>query len=780
MVSAQRIRAGAAYVELYADDNMLTRGLRTAQKKLKAFGTSISGLGKDLLKVSAIFATPLIGGVKVFADFEKQMANVSTMLQEPEKYMDAFKKGIRDLSVELGESTETLAGGLYDILSASVPAEKAMGVLAVSARAAKAGMTDTKTAADAITTVLNAYGLSADRAADVSDLLFAIVVKGKTTFAQLAPSIGQVVTVAATAGVSLEELGATLAVMTRNGVQTDNAMTALTAIVSSFLKPSAEAVEYARELGFEMSTTTIKSEGLAGIFERISKLPPDAIAKLFPNVRALRGVLPALQNMQGFTKDMEVMASRAGAAETAYSKMAAILEHSLGQVKQALMTDLAAIGDALSGSVENAAQAVKRWAIYLRETIEKNKELVVTIAKVVAIAGVVGGALVAVGGAVSLLGFSFGSIAAVISGVGSAIGILITSLAAILSPIGLVTAAVIGLGAYIVYASGIGEKALAWLGDVFDSLKDTAITAWKGISDALAAGDITLAAKILWLSLKMEWQKGVTYLNEIWLGFKDTFVSIFSNAMYDTLAAATIAWGMMEDAWLSTTSFLMDAWTKFTSYVTKTQNELSGWIAKRWIEIAGVFDKSIDVEFSKSYIDEDVDRVSKAAQSGAQGEIQKRQAEREEANARREARLASIAQAASKEEKNRNDEYTKSVMESEKALSDARKEWQEAIAQAATARVSAEINVSEDVGGVGGAGGIEGAIQKLSGIGDSIDYAASRVMSYEVMGTFSAETADRMGLGSDASERTARASEETAKNTRRMAWQMEQGGLVFE
>ena len=775
MPSSKGIRAGAAYVELYADDNRFSRGLRRAQRKLKAFGASISGLGKDLLKVSAIFAAPLIAGVKVFADFETQMANVSTMLQEPEKYMERFRKGIRDLSVELGESTEALAGGLYDILSASIPAEKALDVLAVSARAARAGLTDTKTAADAVTTVLNAYGLSADRAADVSDLLFSVVMRGKTTFAELAPSIGHVVTVAASAGVSLEELGAMLAIMTRSGVKTDTAMTSLTAIISSFLKPSSEAVRYARELGFEMSTTAIRSEGLAGVFERISRLPPDAVSKLFPNVRALRGVLPALQNMHGFAEDMEAMLSRAGAAETAYSKMAATLGHSLGQVKQAGKAVLAAIGEALAGSVEDAAKEIKRWAIYVREAIEKNRELIVTIAKVVGIVGVAGGALVAVGAAISLLGFSLGGIAAVVSGVAAAIGLLGSALAAILSPIGLVSAAVVGLGAYIVHASGAGEKALTWLGDTFKSLKDTALAAWKGISDALAAGDITLAARILWLSLRMEWQKGVSYLNETWLGFKDYFVSIFRNAMYDALAAATLAWGMLEDAWLATTSFLMDAWAKFTSYVARTQNELSGWLAKRWVEIAGIFDDTLDVELARSYIEEDVARVNRQAQSSAEREIRKRREARVEAESRRNARLAAIAETAGRDERRRQDEYTKGILESEKALSDARREWQQAIAQAATARVEAEARTPE-----ARADGLEGVIDKLSGIGDAVDVAASRIMSYEVMGTFSAEAADRMGLGTDAVERTARATEETARNTKRIAWRMEQGGLAFE
>ena len=152
MPSARNIRAGAAYVELYAHDNRLVKGLHNASRRLKAFSASVRQIGMQLAKVSAVFAAPLVAGVKIFADFEQQMANVSTMLDEPDKHMGRFRKAVRQMAVEFGESTEALAGGLYDILSASIPAEKAIDVLAVSVRAAKAGMTDTKTAADAVTT----------------------------------------------------------------------------------------------------------------------------------------------------------------------------------------------------------------------------------------------------------------------------------------------------------------------------------------------------------------------------------------------------------------------------------------------------------------------------------------------------------------------------------------------------------------------------------------------------------------------------------------------------
>ena len=92
------IRAGRAYVELGVNDKLVA-GLRRAQKRLQTFGAGVEQIGSRLTKLGAVLALPFAAGAKVFMDFEKQMANVSTMLDQPEKYMDAFSAGIRKMAV---------------------------------------------------------------------------------------------------------------------------------------------------------------------------------------------------------------------------------------------------------------------------------------------------------------------------------------------------------------------------------------------------------------------------------------------------------------------------------------------------------------------------------------------------------------------------------------------------------------------------------------------------------------------------------------------------------
>ena len=100
----------------------------------------------------------------------------------------------------------------YQLLSAGV--SDAAGIqktLTASVKLAKAGFTDTATAVDGLTTVINAYGLSTAQAAKVADQFAQKQNDGKITIGQYAEKIGKVAPIAAALGISLEEVNAALA-----------------------------------------------------------------------------------------------------------------------------------------------------------------------------------------------------------------------------------------------------------------------------------------------------------------------------------------------------------------------------------------------------------------------------------------------------------------------------------------------------------------------------------------------------------------------------------------
>jgi len=220
---------GNLVAHLRLDDVQYMSALKRAET---ALGKSARRLGQISIRYAKYAGVAVAGymtaSVKAFASFEEQMANVSTMLDEHSlRLMPSYAKAIKSMAREFGVGTDTLSRGLYNILSASIAPEKALSVLNTTVRAAKAGMTDTATATYAITGILNAYGMSAEKAGRISDILFATVKRGQTTFAQLAPVVGRVTAISAEAGVQFEQVAAALATITRGGISTEEAVTGL-------------------------------------------------------------------------------------------------------------------------------------------------------------------------------------------------------------------------------------------------------------------------------------------------------------------------------------------------------------------------------------------------------------------------------------------------------------------------------------------------------------------------------------------------------------------------
>ncbi len=300
-----------------------------------------------------------ISSVKEFAAFEMGLANVSTMLDDATmKYMPEYERQLKKMAIEFGQSTDTLSKGLYDILSASVSADEAIEVLRVSSKAAIAGLTDTGIAADALTTILNSYGLEAKEATRIGDILFATVKGGKITFGELAGSIGKVASLAAAVGLEFTEVSGAIATMTRNGVQSDIAMTSLRAILVTFLQPQADAVKIAKKFNLVLNANTIRTIGLTGVLEKLTDATEEEIAGIFKNQRALVGIAPLRGNLTALIEDQEKATDSLGKQEEAYGKIIDKTGIKLKRMAESWKSLKVAAGEGGASAIDNLSNAM--------------------------------------------------------------------------------------------------------------------------------------------------------------------------------------------------------------------------------------------------------------------------------------------------------------------------------------------------------------------------------------------------------------------------------------
>jgi TP901 family phage tail tape measure protein len=307
-----------------------SKGMRELNKNARTLGRTASSLNapfraaaKGIAIAGAAAAAGLAYAVTKASEFETAMLNVNSIAKESPETFDAMKASVLDLSNRLPQSAETLAQGLYDIASSGFAGEEGLQVLEAAAKAASAGLAQTSESAAGITAVLNAYGLSADEAGRVSDVLFRTVDRGVITFPELASEIGKVTALAAPLGVSIEEVGAGIAVLTKNGIDASNATTQLNSIMQRFIKPSKEAQKVAASFGIELTSDALASKGLSGaLTEMVEKTngSKEALAAILGDARAIRGAFVLAKNGgEQFNDELALMQNAAGATDTALS-----------------------------------------------------------------------------------------------------------------------------------------------------------------------------------------------------------------------------------------------------------------------------------------------------------------------------------------------------------------------------------------------------------------------------------------------------------------------------
>lgn len=285
---------------------------KTLNDQLQKAKTTSEGIGGIYAKVATVLTA--IAGVGIGAAFKKgleelsefnlKIAEVNTLLPRTNQVTEKTEKAIRGLSTAYGRDARDLAAAYYDVISAgSQDAAESLELLEAATRASVVGVTDVKTATGAILSVLNAYGSENVSATEASQKLFAIVQQGRTTFDELASSVGMVIPVAAQLDIGLGELGGILAVSTRVSGSTAQSVTQLGAAFSNILKPSEQSKQVIKllnkELGtaLEFSAQSLKEKGiqkfLQDIFDATSsfKNQEAILSKLFGSTQALRGVL---------------------------------------------------------------------------------------------------------------------------------------------------------------------------------------------------------------------------------------------------------------------------------------------------------------------------------------------------------------------------------------------------------------------------------------------------------------------------------------------------------
>jgi len=346
------------------------------------------GIGFKALGVAIRFANESFDD---FRKFGKGVAEINTLLPKNQKLTRDSIKTLQKFSSEFGSNAQSQARAFYNIVSAGVKGtSKQLKTLATANKAAVAGLVDIDDSARVLVSSVNAYaksGLTAERA---SDVLFATVREGQTTFGELADTLGNVTSIAANAGVKYEELAGAIAFVTKSGIKTDIAITGLRQVFASVIKPTKEAADEARRLRLEFSKTAIETDGLAKFLKKVqvaTKGNEQSLAKLFGNIRALA---PVLNIVNGNFKDFEriLKETKGSAGDTA--RAFEIMKNAMDFQLSGLSADIATFGRNLLTTLAPAIDVIisksRTVASVLGEAFSGDTEIEVIDKKVLKVA----------------------------------------------------------------------------------------------------------------------------------------------------------------------------------------------------------------------------------------------------------------------------------------------------------------------------------------------------------------------------------------------------------
>ena len=380
------------YAEISLDNSSYMEGLRTSESAGKDFESSLKGntsktkTGFDTLSTSVSACKSVLATVGIGFTMDKVIKGLSEAYNEATKLDEKLRgastlygsvavdqtklvDNLKSISLQTGESLEILGQTVYDAMSAGVqPTEDMADVLKVvasSSKLAKAGFTDTNTAMKASLSVINAYGMGIENINKVSDILLNTQNLGVTTVEELSNALSKVTPVASAFGVSIENVTSALALMTKQGTNTEVASTGLSAILSELGKSGTTASENLQKASLSAGLTETSFKGLLfsgkslgdilDIMADYAEQNNLSLVDMFSSIEAGKSALQITNaGAEEFNKTLDSMETATGLVSESFEKMVTPSQ----RLDSAIATLKTTIGEKLKPTVDSAKNAL--------------------------------------------------------------------------------------------------------------------------------------------------------------------------------------------------------------------------------------------------------------------------------------------------------------------------------------------------------------------------------------------------------------------------------------
>jgi len=518
---ADRIRAGAAFVELTADDDELKRRLKEAQQKVTDMQKHLArpmlrpmlrdfaqlSMQSDVLnkrlgleEARAKLANPMLRPMlREMALADKAMAKLNKQFEFEQLRarvgtVRAHLQSIADKAKKIGHGV-AFAGAGITAGGAAIVAPLA---------AAFKGMLDRSTEIAKLSTKL---GVSTEQ---LSEFAYAAELTGQSFqdleghWENLAERVAQGATGGGEAAETFKKLG-----IDAGQLKLQNPVEQLITLAEAMRGVTNET----ERLGMLSSLGGDKFQGLNALF----KQGPEGIRKMMGEAKTV------------------------GASVSSESAAAAVkTEQAFLRAWTSIKSIFWSVGEAFLPLVDTLQAGVSLFVGLIggvRAFIQNNKILVMVLAGVGLTLAAIGVGVIALGGIITAFG-------AVASAVGTIVGVAWSPITLTILGVGLALVAITAIVAGLTYAffkfTEVGKLVGSSLGEMFGNMWATAKQTFGGIADAMKAGNFSLAWKIATKGLHVIWKDFVIGMKSAW----NEFLKWYFTKTMDAVKAVAKAFGL--------------------------------------------------------------------------------------------------------------------------------------------------------------------------------------------------------------------------------------------
>lgn len=599
-------------VKIGADIDNYERNMTKVQKSLHTIGDRMQSVGSTVGTAFTAAGVAVGAGlgmaVKTAADFDAQMSRVGAISGATKGEFQKLRKSALDLGASTSKSASEVAKGQEVLAALGFTAKDIIGAMPGVISAAEASGADMAKTAEVMASALNIFGLEASEANRVADVLAQTANQSAADIGDMSYALKYAGPVAANLGVSIEELSASIGIMTDAGLDGSSAGTALRAGLLSLLKPSEQNSKLMDRLGITMEDANGKFVGIDGVIgglntalSGMTDAQKTATLASLVGTEASSGFLALMSaGPEEINKMTTALENSGGASKEAADKMKNNLKGALEEMGGAFETMQISIGTALTPAIKTATEAIQGLADWFNN-------LSPTTQKFIAIGAAITAILLVLVGVVGFLVAALGMLVMVEWAV-------IAPILGIIAAVAAVIAIVVALAA-IIYMNWDKIKSKTeevwgavkdWLSNTWDSIKKVASDTWNAIEKAASAtwNAIKDAAISIWNGLK-------TGVIAIITPMVDNATALF-NGMKDGLTKImdglklffTSVWTIIKNIFLGAVLLIVDLVTGdfegMKEHAKQIMNNLSKALGGVWEGIKKIFNGA--VEAVKGYV----------------------------------------------------------------------------------------------------------------------------------------------------------------------------------